>query len=205
MRLTKLSLTLAALFLLLAIGTSLPAAADDASSATGSAGSGASYQALTPADWGFAISLDSNGTLSQPGDADWSRDDLDFLWLSSYGDDAKYPIYQVDGSTIGKDDKSTGTVLSDDEFNQFFDSMTQELTSDKSFKILQSSRGQDMGGRTWQVFNVEETQPDKVLDYYSFFAHDTDGRLRLVNVYYNPPDDGSVFNLASTMLAPPAQ
>jgi hypothetical protein len=82
--------------------------------------------------------------------------------------------------------------------------MLQTLTEDKTFKILRSSRAEDFGGRTWQVFNIEETQADKVLNYYSFFGHDADGTLRLVNVYYNTPEDSAVWGIAAQILAPPA-
>ena len=204
MRWIKLCLPVT-LLLTAMLAASLPAAADDATPgpAAPAAPAAPSWTALQPADWGFAISLDQNGALSKPGDTGWARPDLDFLWISSYDDKAGYPIYQVDGSTIGKDDKSAGTVLNDDEYDKFFDNMLAELTKDGSFKILQSSRGENLGGRTWQVFNVEEKQADKTIDYYSFFAHDKDGKLRLVNVYYNSPDDGTVFSLATSMLGEP--
>jgi hypothetical protein len=200
MRRYQFSLMLFALAACWLLASSLTAKADDAAAAPAP-----TYNTVQPKGWNFSFTLDANGAFSQPGDAGWTRDDLDFLWLSNYAADAAYPIYQVDGSTIGKDANSAGAKMDAGEFNDFFDKMSAELTKGGTIKILQSSRAEEIGGRTWEVFNVQEQQDDKTLTYYSFFTLDEGGTLRLIDVYYDAPEDPQVYSLATTMLAPPAQ
>lgn len=164
------------------------------------------YGAYTPEGWAIPLLLLADGKLSSPSDADWAREDLDFLWLSASDDRMAYPIYQIDGSTIGVTaERPGGAVMTPEEFEEFYHNMLADLQQDPSFSVIETDANYVAGDdRRWQMFHVEETQggatedtaDDAVLTYYSLFALDDDGTLRLVNFYYEPGDDAGAEAIA---------
>jgi hypothetical protein len=171
-----------------------------------------SYYTYFGPGWGVGIGLSNTGELKEAGDPGWSRDDLDWLWLTNMDDFAAWPIYQVDGGTIGRSsDSPEGIVMTDDEFDAFYEEMLNTLSADSTLQLVESDPNHvTSSGRRWQMFHsiehqdggsADDASDDVWLYYYSLFTLD-EGVLRLVNFYYEPlGDEDDMLTALDVMLA----
>ena len=146
----------------------------------------------TPPGWSLAIGLPDYGKVFQPGDPEWGAGaDLDWSWQSQIDDTKTVPLYRIDGQTIHlKADDGSEQVLTDADFEAYYDAMLQEWAKDKTFTLLSSQKDYPgAGGRLWHMFQLHEDAKSGPLDYYALLGREDDGLLRMISFYYAPTDD----------------
>jgi hypothetical protein len=159
------------------------------------AGAQNGYVPYTAEGFGFTVSVPDSGSIARPGSDGWDREEeVAFEWYGDGTDPVKLIMARVDDA---------GATLDEASFRAFTDELlsywsprrpagdsaedADDAPASSNFEVINTADNLVIGGRKWNLIEVEDKSDKQTTVYYSVFSTWEGSKIYTLTFYYLQP------------------